>query len=105
MTYVLDAHDQSWPLDKPFRIARGSRTEARVVIVTVTDGKDAGRGEATPIARYGQSAASVLAEIESLKSKNSLDRQHIQKLLPPGAALSPAALGPLPPWWLSPVCR
>src|SRR5437762_1022231 len=86
MTYVLDAHDQSWPLDKPFRIARGSRTEARVVIVTVTDGKDTGRGEATPIARYGQSAASVLAEIESLKSEKSLDRQHIQKLLPPGAA-------------------
>jgi hypothetical protein len=24
-------------------------------------------------------------------------------LLPPGAALSPAALGTLPPWWLSPV--
>src|SRR5436190_21160559 len=86
MTYVLDAHDRSWPLDKPFRIARGSRTEARVVIVTVTDGKDTGRGEATPIARYGQNAASVLAEIESLKSKNNLDRQHIEKLLPPGAA-------------------
>ena len=83
---VLDAQEQSWPLDKPFRIARGSRTEARVVVVTVTDGHYTGRGEATPIARFGQSADSVLAQIESMKSEKSLDRQHIQSLLPAGAA-------------------
>ena len=83
---VLDAQEQSWPLDKPFRIARGTRTEARVVVVTATDGHYTGRGEATPIARYGQSAASVLAQIESIKSKKSLDRQQIQELLPAGAA-------------------
>jgi L-alanine-DL-glutamate epimerase-like enolase superfamily enzyme len=83
---VLDAQEQSWPLDKPFRIARGTRTEARVVVVTVTDGHYTGRGEATPSARYGQSAASVLAQIESIKSEKSLDRQQIQKLLPAGAA-------------------
>ena len=86
MTPVLDAHGQSWPLGKPFRIARGSRTEARVVVATVTNGNYAGRGEATPIARYGQSAASVLAQIESMKREKSLDRQQIQKYLPAGAA-------------------
>ena len=83
---VLEAHEQSWPLDKPFRISRGSRTEARVVVVTVTDGQHTGRGEAAPIARYNQSVASVLAQIESIKSEKSLDRQQIQKLLPAGAA-------------------
>ena len=83
---VLDAQEQSWPLDKPFRISRGSRTEARVVVVTVTDGQHTGRGEAVPIARYNQSVASVLAQIESIKSEKSLDRQQIQKLLPAGAA-------------------
>jgi L-Ala-D/L-Glu epimerase / N-acetyl-D-glutamate racemase len=83
---VLDAHEQSWPLDKPFRIARGSRTEARVVVATVTEGQHIGRGEATPIARYNQSAALVLAQIESIKNKKSLNRQQIQKLLPAGAA-------------------
>jgi L-Ala-D/L-Glu epimerase len=83
---VLDAQEQSWPLDKPFRISRGSRTEARVVVVTVTDGQHTGRGEAAPIARYNQSVASVLAQIESIKSEKSLDRQQIQKLLPAGAA-------------------
>src|ERR1700746_88695 len=82
----IDAHEQSWPLDKPFRIARGTRTEARVVVVAVSDGQDTGRGEAVPSARYGESAASVLAQIESIKSVSSLDRQQIQKLLPAGAA-------------------
>src|SRR6266705_4213287 len=82
----IEANEQSCPLDKPFRIARGTRTEARAVVVTVSDGHCTGRGEATPIARYGQSAASVLAQIESMKSEKSLDRQQIQKLLPAGAA-------------------
>jgi L-alanine-DL-glutamate epimerase-like enolase superfamily enzyme len=83
---TIDAHEQSWPLDKPFRISRGTRTEARVVVVTVTDRQYTGRGEAVPIRRYDQSPASVLAQIESIKSAESLDRQQIQKLLPPGAA-------------------
>ncbi len=82
----IGAHEQSWPLDKPFRIARGTRTEARVVVVTLGDGQHVGRGEAVPSARYGQSGASVLAQIESMKSVPSLDRQQIQNLLPAGAA-------------------
>ena len=54
--------------------------------MTVTDGRYTGRGEAVPSARYGQSGASVLAQIESMKGVPSLDRQQIQKLLPAGAA-------------------
>jgi len=82
----IDAHEQSWPLDKPFRIARGTRTEARVVVVRVSDGKHTGRGEGVPLGRYNQSVESVLAQIESMKSAPNLDRQQIQKLLPAGAA-------------------
>ena len=83
---AIEAHEQSWPLDKPFRISRGTRTEARVVVVTVTDGQYIGRGEAVPIRRYNQSPASVLTQIESIKSRQGLDRREIQKLLPAGAA-------------------
>jgi L-alanine-DL-glutamate epimerase-like enolase superfamily enzyme len=83
---VIDAHEETWPLEKPFRISRGSRTEARVVVVTVTDGQHTGRGEAAPISRYNQSIASVLAQIESIKSETNLDRHRIQELLPAGAA-------------------
>src|SRR5438046_4587197 len=86
---TIEAHEQSWPLNKPFRISRGARTEARVVVVTVTDGQHIGRGEAAPIRRYNQSPASVLAQIESVKSIQHLDRQQIQKLLPAGAAPTP----------------
>src|SRR3954470_10815764 len=82
----LEAHEQSWPLDKPFRIARGSRTEATVVVVTVTDRDHTGWGEAFPSRRYNQTPASVLAQLESLKTGKTLDRQKLQQLLPPGAA-------------------
>ena len=82
----IDAREEIWPLKQPFRISRGSRTEAQVVVVTVTNGKYTGRGEGVPLARYSQSIASVLAHIESIKSEKNLDRQRLQELLPAGAA-------------------
>jgi L-Ala-D/L-Glu epimerase len=83
---VLDAQEQSWPLDKPFRIARGTSTEARVVVVAVSDGQHTGRGEAVPIKRYDQTVDSVLAQIETIKHQKSLDRREMQQLLSAGAA-------------------
>jgi L-alanine-DL-glutamate epimerase-like enolase superfamily enzyme len=82
----IEAKEEVWPLKDVFRISRGSRSEARVVVVTVTDGQHTGRGEAVPIRRYNQSVASVLAQIESMKSEQNLDRHRIQELLPAGAA-------------------
>ena len=82
----ISAEEETWPLVKPFRISRGSRTEAQVVVVTVTDGQYIGRGEGVPIKRYNQTPASVLAEIESIKNATNLNRQQLQKLLPPGVA-------------------
>jgi L-alanine-DL-glutamate epimerase-like enolase superfamily enzyme len=83
---IVGAEEQSWLLEKPFRISRSINTESRVVVVTVTDGKHAGRGEAVPISRYKQSVESVLAQIESIRSEKNLDRHRIQELLPAGAA-------------------
>jgi L-alanine-DL-glutamate epimerase-like enolase superfamily enzyme len=82
----IEAREEIWRLKQPFRISRGSRTEARVVVVTVSDGEHTGRGEAVPIARYNQTPASALAQIESLKTEKDLDRSKAQRLLPPGAA-------------------
>ena len=82
----IKAQEEIWPLKEPFRISRGSRTEARVIVVTVTDGKHTGRGEGVPLARYGQSVDSVLAQIESVKREKNLYRRQLQKLLPAGAA-------------------
>jgi len=83
---AIDAQEEIWPLENEFRISRGSRTEAQVVVVTVTDGQHTGRGEGVPIKRYNQTSASVLTEINSLKSVSNLDRHQLQGLLPPGAA-------------------
>jgi L-alanine-DL-glutamate epimerase-like enolase superfamily enzyme len=82
----IEAKEEVWPLKEVFRISRGSRSESRVVVVTVSDGRHAGRGECVPIARYNQTTASVLAQIESIKSAKDLDRQKLQQLLPAGAA-------------------
>ena len=54
--------------------------------MTASDGKHIGRGEGIPLARYNQSTASVLAQIESIAGEKNLDRHGLQDLLPPGAA-------------------
>src|SRR5882724_306174 len=83
---TIEAREETWPLKAPFRISRGSRTKAQVVVATMVDGEHVGRGECVPIARYDQSTESVIAQIESIKGEKSLDRQHLQKLLPASAA-------------------
>jgi len=82
----IEAREEIFPLNHPFRISRGSRTEAQVVVVTTTDGGHIGRGECVPIKRYRQSVASVLAQIESIQHIGDLDRDKLQQLLEPGAA-------------------
>jgi L-Ala-D/L-Glu epimerase len=83
---LIETTEELWPLRQVFRISRGERTETQVVVVTVSDGKHIGHGEAVPIRRYNQSTASVIAEIESLKAAKNLDREILRELLPPGAA-------------------
>jgi len=85
-TLKIEAREEIWPLRQPFRISRGSRTEACVVVVSVNDGQHTGRGEGVAIARYNQNTASVLAQIESIRRVNDLDRNKLQQLLAPGAA-------------------
>jgi len=83
---IIEAREEVWRLKEPFRISRGSRSEARVVVVTISDGNYTGRGEGVPLARYNQSTASVLAQIQSIKNERNLDQQKVQQLLRPGPA-------------------
>src|SRR5919201_5698971 len=82
----IEAREEAWPLKELFRISRGSRSEAGVVVVTVRHGDHVGRGEGVPIARYKQTCASVVAQIESIKALPSLDQHRLHDLLPAGAA-------------------
>ncbi len=54
---------ESWPLAQPFVIARGSKTEARVVVVTLIQDGVEGRGECVPYARYGETPETTAAAI------------------------------------------
>jgi L-Ala-D/L-Glu epimerase / N-acetyl-D-glutamate racemase len=82
----LDAREEIWPLKETFRISRGSRTEARVIVVTISDGEHSGRGECVPLRRYNQTSESVLAQIESAKDERTLDRAKLGRVLLAGAA-------------------
>ncbi|MEP5170046.1 MAG: N-acetyl-D-Glu racemase DgcA [Shimia thalassica] len=71
-------------LAQVFTISRGSRTEAKVLTVKITDGDFVGWGECVPYARYDETLESVTAEIESLPTE--FDRMALYDLLPAGAA-------------------
>lgn len=75
---------ENWPLAQPFVIARGAKTEARVVTVTISEGDVAGRGECVPYARYGESPEATAAAIEAAGAPVSHD--DLLRILPPGAA-------------------
>ncbi|PCH73548.1 MAG: dipeptide epimerase [Rhodobacteraceae bacterium] len=71
-------------LAQVFTISRGSRTEAKVLTVTVNDGDHQGWGECVPYARYGETLESVEDQIAGLPGE--FDRDGLMDLLPAGAA-------------------
>lgn len=68
----------SFRLAEVFTISRGSRTEAKVLTVTIEQGGHTGRGECVPYARYGETLDSVVAQIEGYDGN--------LKAMPAGAA-------------------
>ena len=81
---MITVQADSFRLAEVFTIARGSRTEARVLRVTVERDGVTGQGECVPYARYGESLDSVTAEIEALPQ--DITRAALQDALEPGAA-------------------
>ncbi|WP_171126914.1 MULTISPECIES: N-acetyl-D-Glu racemase DgcA [unclassified Ruegeria] len=71
-------------LAQVFTISRGSRTEAKVLTVRLSDGVHQGWGECVPYARYDETLESVEAEIARLPAE--FTRQSLMDLLPAGAA-------------------
>lgn len=74
----------TFQLAQVFTIARGSRTGAKVLTVTITDGDHTGWGECVPYARYDETLESVTAQIEGLPLP--VTREQLLTLLPAGAA-------------------
>jgi L-alanine-DL-glutamate epimerase-like enolase superfamily enzyme len=84
----LIVRTHAWPLKEPFAIARGVRDEARVVIVELHQDGHVGRGEAAGVAYHGETAESMLAQIEGVRTalEAGCTRAGLMQLLPAGGA-------------------
>ncbi|MCZ4262501.1 dipeptide epimerase [Limimaricola sp. G21655-S1] len=81
---MIEVFEESFPLARAFTISRGSRSAAQVLSVRICRDGHEGRGECVPYSRYGESLASVRAQVEGLPE--GIDRAALQEALPPGAA-------------------
>lgn len=88
MSTRLTVAVERFPIAGRFTIARGAKTEAVVVTVSLEKDGCTGRGECVPYSRYGETVEGVARAIESLRPKleGGMGRDELQACLPPGAA-------------------
>src|SRR6185436_11360035 len=88
MPKSLIVRSETWPIRGSFRISRGAKSAADVVVVEITEGGVTGRAESVPYPRYGEAVADVIADIERLRSdiERGLTRTDLQRRVPAGAA-------------------
>lgn len=84
----FERHVQTWPLARPFVIARGTSTSLDVVQVRISQDGQVGIGECKPTPRYGHSIDTILAELDAVAAEieQGLDRHTLQRRLPAGPA-------------------
>lgn len=84
----LDVAIERFPIAGGFTIARGTKTEAVVVVARIVAHGLEGHGECVPYARYGESvdgvAAAVAAQADAIA--RGLSRHDLQHAMPAGAA-------------------
>jgi len=88
MGLILQARSERLPLRAPFRISRGVKTDAEVVVAELRDGAFSGLGECVPYARYGETPASVCAALEAAAERltTGAPARTVAASMPPGAA-------------------
>jgi L-alanine-DL-glutamate epimerase-like enolase superfamily enzyme len=88
MARTLSAQHDRFELTQPFRIARGVKTAADVIAVSIGEADAKGRGEGVPYPRYGESVESALAAIEEARPliERGIGREELLKAMPAGAA-------------------
>lgn len=85
---TLTVSRETFPIRGTFRISRGAKTAAEVVVAAVQDGDAVGRGECVPYARYGETVDGVVAALTAMTDSvaSGLDRLALQTAMPAGAA-------------------
>ena len=88
MAHHLQVAIENWPMAGSFAISRGAKTEAVVVIVTISDGDKIGRGECVPYNRYGETVEGVVSDIRAMEGQiaDAITHEALGALLPAGAA-------------------
>lgn len=88
LSLALDISIEALPLRAPFRISRGVKTHADVVVAKLGDGHVIGRGEGVPYLRYGETPASVAAQLEAARAAltRGAPGEAVIARMPPGAA-------------------
>ena len=77
------ATHESWPIAGAFTIARGSKTAADVVVVTLSRNGFTGHGECVPYARYNETVPQVLTALEAARPAiETLHSHHAIATLP-----------------------
>ena len=79
---------ERWALATPFIISRERFDDVAVVLVTLDDGRHRGQGESCPVGHYGETPASVLAQVEEMLDalRGGAVWADIHDDFPPGAA-------------------
>lgn len=84
----FSAHIEDWELKRPFRITGTEWHTVTALLVQLSDGEFVGRGEAQGVYYLNETAASMLAQVESIADAlgKGISRDVLQELLPPGGA-------------------
>jgi L-alanine-DL-glutamate epimerase-like enolase superfamily enzyme len=79
---------ESFPIAGTFTISRGAKTQADVIVCTISDGGKLGRGECVPYRRYGETMESVAADLARVvpEIERGAGRDALLHLMPAGAA-------------------
>ncbi|CCV07137.1 L-Ala-D/L-Glu epimerase [Mesorhizobium metallidurans STM 2683] len=88
MARVISVEAERFPIAGTFTISRGSKTEAEVIICTISQGSRAGRGECVPYKHYGETMDGVRTAIEAMRERiaDGIDRAALLDAMPAGAA-------------------
>tara|TARA_R110002167_G_scaffold2709_12_gene13441 strand:+ start:7681 stop:8682 length:1002 start_codon:yes stop_codon:yes gene_type:complete len=88
MNLSITCERQSIPLKQVFRISRGAKTNADVIVVKVSDGKHQGWAEAVPYSRYAETTQSAQQQVLEIAPKLCANDplSSLNHLMPAGAA-------------------
>ena len=84
----LEVTAETWPIASSFTIARGSKTKAETVVVTLRENGFTGKGESVPYGRYNETVPQCVAALETARSRieNGILRNGLSVLGLPMAA-------------------